>query len=93
MQECELHLLQTLQWRMNPPTTVQFVRHLMPLLLLGDSNEERQTASAVTDIALWQARLAVNERCLVSVPASTIAYSAVLNVLESLGLRSHTIWL
>jgi hypothetical protein len=80
----EVTLLRSLKWRVNPPTSWDFVHKLMSLapsdLLTKDL---RQTA---VDLALRQTELAVANYEFVTVRASIIAYSAVMNSLDTLGI-------
>jgi hypothetical protein len=80
----EVTLLRALKWRVNPPTSWDFVHKLMSLIpsdLL--TKELRQTA---IDLALLQTELAVANYEFVTVKASIIAYSALMNSLETLGI-------
>jgi hypothetical protein len=85
----EVTLLRALKWRVNPPTSWDFVHKLMSLIpsdLL--TKELRQTA---VDLALLQTEVAVANYELVTVRASIIAFSALVNSLESLGLDDITL--
>jgi hypothetical protein len=80
----EVTLLRALKWRVNPPTSWDFVHTLMSLIpsdLL--TKDLRQTA---VDLALLQTELAVANYEFVTVKASIIAYSALMNSLETLGI-------
>jgi hypothetical protein len=84
IEEMEVQLLNALKWRVNPPTSRDFVHKLMSLLPSDLVNKElRQT---VVDLALLQTQLAVVSYQFVSVPLSIIAYSALMNSLQSIGL-------
>jgi hypothetical protein len=80
----EVTLLRALKWRVNPPTSWDFVHKLMSLVPSDLLTEDlRQTA---VDLALLQTELAVANYEFVTVRASTIAYSALMNSLETLGI-------
>lgn len=80
----EYNIITALQWRLNPPTALSFVRlylDLIPSDLLDDSS--RQT---VYEITKYQTELAVNEYDMVGVRSSTIALCSLMNSLESVGM-------
>jgi hypothetical protein len=80
----EVTILSALQWRMNPPTALAFVRQfleLIPVDVVGQGSRE-----TVHDITKFQTELAVTEHDFVTVKASTIAFGSLMNSLESLQL-------
>lgn len=83
---CELVLLQTLQWRLNPPTSLSFVRQYMELLPHKIVSEE--TRRAVYDLARHQTELALEDARLFCERKSLIAYIAVQNALQRLQVRA-----
>jgi hypothetical protein len=77
IEACERDILQKLQWRMNPPTTLSFVRKLLELM-----PEEVMTIAAkvkVYKVCEVQAQAASesNER----IAASKVAFCSILNAL------------
>lgn len=77
----ETRMLKAIQWRMNPPTSMSFVRkilNLVPEHLLGAS--EIQT---VVDLAKFQIELAMEKYEFCMLPASSIAVASLLNAVES----------
>jgi len=77
-------LLQALNWRVNPPTSSSFIRlliNMIPTDVLGD--EERRI---VCQLSQWLTDYVVGSYHFMTVPASTIAFCALMNSLESLGL-------
>lgn len=79
--DMEMSILGAIQWRMNPPTAISFINSLFALLPEGImSSAERD---AVYELAKFQTELAVNESSLIAVGASTVAFSALLNALET----------
>jgi Cyclin, N-terminal domain len=82
-------ILDAIQWRLNPPTALAFVRQFLDLIpeqLL--SQQLRQTAY---DITKYQTELAVNEFEFITINASTVAYCAFMNALESVGVSSRAL--
>lgn len=87
----EANILGALQWRMNPPTSLSFVRLFLDLLPADFlTATQRETAY---ELSKFQTELAVNEYDFISVKPSIVAYSSLVNALESLclddGLLSH----
>lgn len=80
----EAKLLGAIEWRMNPPTALSFVRHfldLMPADFL--TTAQRETAY---ELSKFQTELAVSEYDFLMVRPSVIGYSALVNALESIGI-------
>lgn len=85
VESMEANILGALGWRMNPPTALSFVRHYLDLLPEGLLNSaQRDTAY---DLSKFQTELAVNEYDFLAVRPSVVAYSALVNALESLSLE------
>lgn len=79
VEEMEQEMLAALQWRMNPPTALSFVRLLLDLIAL-----DTMTKKTVYDISKYQTEIAVQDVRFVSVKASTTAFCSLMNALESL---------
>jgi hypothetical protein len=80
----EVTILNALEWRVNPPTALAFVRQFLELIPVDVvSQSMRETAH---DITKFQTELAVTEHDFVTVKASTIAFGSLMNSLESLQL-------
>jgi hypothetical protein len=80
----EVSILSALQWRMNPPTALAFVRQFLEIIPVNLVDQGmRETAH---DITKFQTELAVTEHDFVTVKASTIAFGSLMNSLESLQL-------
>lgn len=89
VEEMESVILTALQWRLNPPTALAFVRQFLELIpsdLLSD--EIRQAAY---DISKYQTELAVNEYAFVTVKSSVVAYCSLMNALESVGVSNKVV--
>jgi Cyclin, C-terminal domain/Cyclin, N-terminal domain len=77
----EARLLNAIQWRVNPPTALSFVRMMMNLVpeqMLGASERE-----ATIEVTRFQIEMSVNEYAFCCCPASSIALAAILNSIES----------
>jgi hypothetical protein len=80
----EVTILSALQWRMNPPTALAFVRQFLELIPVDVVDQSMR--ETVHDITKFQTELAVTEHNFVTVKASTIAFGSLMNSLESLQL-------
>ena len=83
VESMESVVLAALQWRLNPPTALSFVRQFLDLI--PDDVLSRDIRQTVYDITKYQTELAVNESEFVCIKSSTVAYCAVMNALESVG--------
>jgi len=86
VEEMELSMVQTIGWKLNPPTALSFARMFLALVpsdVLDDGMKQ-----SMFEVAKYQTELAVNEYELVSVRPSTIAFCSLLNALESLAQDS-----
>lgn len=84
VEKMEAEILGVIEWRMNPPTALSFVRHfleLMPSNFL--TTAQRETAY---ELSKFQTELSVSEYDFLKVRPSVIGYSALVNALESIGL-------
>ena len=82
LEQMEWNILAAIQWRVNVPTPLAFVRELLRLIPHGLlSDESREQAYA---LAKLQTEMVVGDYSLVSVNASTIAIAAIWNALETL---------
>ena len=69
-----------LDWHLNPPTAMEFVRNFMKLVPhLG-----KEILEEISDLARLQTEMALSKYSLITVPASIIAYCAIDVALESL---------
>ena len=84
VEKMEMVILQAIGWRMNPPTALAFVREFLDMLPKCYISEVNKTA--VLDLCKFQTELCVRIYQFVPVKASTIAMSALLNALESIGM-------
>jgi len=82
-------ILQAIEWRMNPPTALSFIKEFMEMLpACYLSDDVRPT---VMNLAKFQVELSVRIYQFVPVKASTIALAALLNAFESIGMDDDTL--
>ncbi len=79
--DMEKRILAALEWRVNGPTPLAFVQHLMGLL---PDTVHPAVATAVMDYARYQTELAVADHLFVVRLPSEIALAAVLNAIEGM---------
>ena len=84
VENMEMVILEAIGWRMNPPTPLSFVREFLGMLPECFISEVNRTA--VFDLCKFQTELSVRIYRFVTVNASTIAISALMNALESIGM-------
>lgn len=77
----ESKMLNAIQWRINPPTAMSFVRSMIDLI--PDHVMHSCEKETIADITKFQIELAVNEYKFCTVNASSIAYACALNAMES----------
>lgn len=82
MEQMETVLLNTLDWRVNPPTSLCFVRLFLDLVLPELDRGMKATAYM---LARTQTERAVGDYKMVTVPPSKIAYASLVNSLHALG--------
>lgn len=82
VEDVERHILESIQWRVNPPTSVCFTHYLLQLLP-HDALTRRQFQT-VQEIATIQLEVAMRDYELITVKRSSIAYCALVNALQSL---------
>jgi Cyclin, N-terminal domain/Cyclin, C-terminal domain len=96
IEDMERNILMALTWRVNPPTAMAFIRQFLDLILPAslqnghDSHQQRQR-DAIYDLAKLQTELEVSEYRFLGIRASVIAYCALLNALESVGMDTKTL--
>jgi hypothetical protein len=80
----EKYILTALQWRMNPPTTREFLRlylDCIPSTYLSSDERDCLLKEAST-----QAELAVADSSMIATKASTIAFYALLVAMQTFGV-------
>ncbi len=77
----ERSILEALEWRMNPPTAMAFLQHFFALVshrFLTPAIRE-----TILDLAKFQIELAVSEYAFATLNPSTVAFSSLMNAVES----------
>lgn len=83
VEQMEKRLLNALEWRVNPPTSLEFVRNYLDLI---PSNQlDKSMKATVYVLARAQTERALSDYNLLTVDASRIAFASVQNSLEALG--------
>lgn len=90
IEQMEATILQALAWRLNPPTTLAFVREF--LALLPTSQLPATLMHTVYDLAQVQTELTLEDYRFSSIRKSTVAVAALMNALESLRSDEHITW-
>mmetsp|Transcript_8098 Transcript_8098/g.15250 ORF Transcript_8098/g.15250 Transcript_8098/m.15250 type:complete len:293 (+) Transcript_8098:153-1031(+) len=75
----ETEILTSLSWLVHPPTTLDFISHIIKLMPLDASLKTRHD---IFDMSRYVAELSVCDRYFVEHHKSTIALATLLNVLE-----------
>lgn len=77
-------LLAGLHWNLHPPTALSFVRHYLDLIPSASMDNDMKDTALM--LAKLQTELATRDCSLVSVRASTIAFAALMNSFDALGM-------
>lgn len=77
----EVRMLKAVQWRVNPPTAMAFVRNILDLI--PEHLLEADERQAVIDLTKFQVELALEQYEFCMMPASSIAMASLLNAVES----------
>lgn len=78
-------IVDSTKWRMNPSTSFGFGHFLCEIVALVDSQHDLDTLKELT---MWQLENIQTDYELGLLPASTVAFAAVMNAVESMGLAS-----
>lgn len=78
----EFRILSSLDWMVHPPTVVSFVSHFLLFLPQVHSSVRKD----IFELARYLAELSICDAFFVDCSSSTIAYSAVLNVMDDISL-------
>lgn len=84
VERMEQKILHAVRWRVNPPTSLSFVRQYIKLLPQEFLDEETKTT--LYDVTKFQSELAVADYTFISIPQSSVAYASLMNALESMCL-------
>jgi len=83
----ESEIIEAVQWKLNPPTALAFVSQFLQLIQLNTTAADvnnKATQAMIYDICKIQSEFAVKDYSLVPIKASDIAYSFLLNAVDSL---------
>ena len=83
----EAAMLTALRWRVNPPTAISFLRHLLALLPTSE-NVDAGTIRAIYEMATHQVEKSILDYRLVTTRPSVIAYAAILNSIQGIDRQS-----
>lgn len=79
IEEMEIKILQSLSWLVHPPTVVDFISHLLKFLPPSVSMPVRQN---VFELSRYMAELSVCDPFFMEHHSSTVAFAAIINVLD-----------
>ena len=91
IEKMEFQILQTIKWRVNPPTSFEYTQRLMNLVdtaaasTVKRSSQPQHVLDAILDLTKFQCELSVLYYDFVPVPASHLALAALINATESVG--------
>lgn len=80
IEEMEVKILQSLSWLVHPPTVVDFISHLLKFLPPAVPMPVRQN---IFELSRYMAELSVCDPFFIEHHPSTIAFSAIINVIDS----------
>ena len=85
IEEMELKVLFAIQWRTSPPTAWTFVQHFVTAAAPQESDEHHQQ---LLKLATLQTNLTLVDYSYVTKNASSIAYAALANAVEIIGIAN-----
>lgn len=86
IEKMEMILLRTLSWRINPPTPYSFVSLFLMLNPYASRPIQEFDVDGIEKYAVFFVEMAVFDYFLVTSKQSDIAFAAILNAMEGLGL-------
>jgi hypothetical protein len=89
IEEMERDILSALQWRMNPPTALSFVRemlHFIPCDYLDEKQREM-----VLRLSQMQIEKSIRDYDFITIKTSTIAICSLANALDSIGYNDKAV--
>lgn len=95
IEEMELRLLTVLSWRVNPPTSVAFVHHLLKFVPSSTSthNNSNSVHRAVQrdlfELSRYVCELALADVYFCDRRPSSVAYAAILNVMDFMASKTY----
>jgi hypothetical protein len=88
IQDTEYQILTAIQWRVNPPTAIAFVRCLLELSL-PESHSLPDNRMRILEVVEAQIELALADELFFPVEASSLALAALMNAVQSVLQHSH----
>lgn len=82
VEQMENRMLQAVQWRVNPPTAIAFVRHMLDLV--PPHLIDASTRDTVLELTQFQVDLATCDYRFSQAPVSRIAFASLMNAIESI---------
>ena len=89
IEEMEFIVIQSLRWRLNPPTTLSFIREFLKLTSVEALDEP--TRIVVYELCKFQSEFATSNHDFVEVKASEKAYYSFINAIECLNVDPKVI--
>lgn len=86
VEDMERHMLNALQWRVNPPTALDFVRQFLSLIPESSKHFSPLVRTSIYDVAKFQTELAVSEYDFITIRPSVVAFCAIVNAVEAINL-------
>jgi hypothetical protein len=83
IESMELTMLAALQWRVNPPTAMSFARKFIDLVVPSDLRMDDSTRTGIIELVQCQVELAISDYDLSLHKASSIAFAALLNAIDT----------
>ena len=87
----EERMLSAIQWRVNSPTAMFFVRHMLETILPSENHHwkaiDEEQKDAILELATVQVALSISEYDFLEYPASQIAVASLMNAMGSMGFE------
>jgi hypothetical protein len=83
IESMELTMLAALQWRVNPPTAMSFARKFIDLVVPSNLRMDDSTRTGILELVQCQVELAISDYDLSLHKASSIAFAALLNAIDT----------
>lgn len=81
IEEMEWQILSAVGWKLHPPTLFAFISHLLMML---PNDTQHSVRKELFELSIYMAELSVCDSYFVRAKASTVAFAAILNVIEEL---------
>ena len=80
----EQRMLGAIQWRVNPPTAMDFVRIYLDMIVTSKNVFDQCTQNVIMELAGYQTNLSVLQFEIATTKASHVAVASLLNAIESI---------